>query len=89
MVQFTEELRQIARTVEAFVDNEVEPFANQIEEEDRVPEHLLDKAKQLGLYGMGIPKSTADSVLMFSASAWSWKNWAAPITDSFRAMSGL
>jgi acyl-CoA dehydrogenase len=55
-MKFSEELRQIARTVEEFVDHEVEPYANQIEEEDHVPEHLLDKAKQLGLFGMGIPE---------------------------------
>lgn len=56
MVQFPEELRQIARTVQEFVNSEVEPFARQIEEEDHVPERLLEKAKQLGLYGMGIPE---------------------------------
>ncbi|WP_018133079.1 acyl-CoA dehydrogenase family protein [Effusibacillus pohliae] len=56
MVQFSEELRQIARTVEEFVDNEVEPYANLIEEEDYVPGHVLEKAKRLGLYGMGIPE---------------------------------
>lgn len=56
MVQFSEELRQIARTVQEFIDNEAEPYAQQIEEEDHVPEHLLEKAKQLGLYGMGIPE---------------------------------
>ncbi|UOF89011.1 acyl-CoA dehydrogenase family protein [Fodinisporobacter ferrooxydans] len=56
MIQFSEELQQIARTVQKFVDNEVEPYANQIEETDHVPEHLLESAKQLGLYGMGIPE---------------------------------
>jgi acyl-CoA dehydrogenase len=56
MVQFSEDLLQIARTVKEFVDHEVEPLANQIEEEDRVPEHLLEKAKKLGLYGLGIPE---------------------------------
>lgn len=56
MVQFPEELLQIARTVKEFVDKEVEPLANQIEEEDRVPEHLLEKAKKLGLFGLGIPE---------------------------------
>ncbi|MFC4770274.1 acyl-CoA dehydrogenase family protein [Effusibacillus consociatus] len=56
MIQLSEELSQIARTVQEFVDNEVEPYAQQIEEEDHVPEHLLEQAKQLGLYGMGIPE---------------------------------
>jgi acyl-CoA dehydrogenase len=56
MIAFSEELQQIARTVQEFVDHEVEPYANEIEETDHVPEHLLEKAKQLGLYGMGIPE---------------------------------
>lgn len=55
-MQFSDELLQMARTVKEFADQEVEPLANQIEEEDRVPEHLLDQAKQLGLFGLGIPE---------------------------------
>lgn len=55
-MNFTEELQQMAITVQEFIDTEVEPFAQQIEEEDHVPEKLLEKAKALGLYGMGIPE---------------------------------
>lgn len=56
MIAFSRELQQIAKTVKNFADNEVEPYANQIEEEDQVPGHLLEQAKQLGLFGMGIPE---------------------------------
>ncbi|RMB03895.1 acyl-CoA dehydrogenase [Thermoactinomyces vulgaris] len=56
MITFPDELRQIAKTVKDFVENEVEPYANRIEEEDQVPGHLLEKAKQLGLFGLGIPE---------------------------------
>ncbi|MGA8941836.1 MAG: acyl-CoA dehydrogenase family protein [Thermoactinomyces sp.] len=56
MIAFSRELHQIAKTVRNFAEKEVEPYANQIEEENRVPEHLLKQAKQLGLFGMGIPE---------------------------------
>ena len=56
MTTFSDELRQIAKTVKDFVEQEVEPYANQIEKQDQVPRHLLEQAKQLGLFGMGIPE---------------------------------
>ncbi|MEW6661780.1 MAG: acyl-CoA dehydrogenase family protein [Bacillota bacterium] len=51
-----EELRQIGAMVREFVENEVEPYAQQIEDEDRIPEHIINKAKELGLLGMSIPE---------------------------------
>lgn len=56
MIMFSPELQQMAKTVKDFADNKVEPYANQIEEEDQVPGHLLEKAKALGLFGIGIPQ---------------------------------
>ena len=50
------EIEQIRQMVRNFVENEVEPFAQQIEEEDRIPEHLIAQAKELGLFGMSIPE---------------------------------
>lgn len=44
------------RTIRDFVEHEVEPLAMQIEEEDRVPDHILDKSKELGLFGLSIPE---------------------------------
>jgi len=50
------EIEQIRQMVRNFVENEVEPFAQQIEDEDRIPEHLIAQAKELGLFGMSIPE---------------------------------
>ena len=52
----TDELLQMKTMMRSFVENEVEPYAQIIEDEDRIPEHLIDKAKELGLFGMSIPE---------------------------------
>ncbi|MCL6638476.1 MAG: acyl-CoA dehydrogenase family protein [Firmicutes bacterium] len=52
----SEEIRDMKRTLRDFVDNEVDAYAMQIEEEDRIPQQLIDKAKEMGLFGMSIPE---------------------------------
>lgn len=39
-----------------FVEKAVEPCAQQIEEEDAIPQHLVEQAKALGLFGISIPE---------------------------------
>ncbi|AWD66700.1 acyl-CoA dehydrogenase family protein [Priestia aryabhattai] len=55
-VALTEEMQQMKSMIRNFVEKEVEPFAQQIEEEDAIPEHLVEKAKDLGLFGISIPE---------------------------------
>ena len=50
------EIEQMKQMVRNFVENEVEPYAQQIEEEDAIPNHLIEQAKELGLFGMSIPE---------------------------------
>lgn len=52
----SEEMQAMKRTIREFVDGEVDAYARQIEEEDRVPEHLIQKAREMGLFGMSIPE---------------------------------
>lgn len=52
----SDEIRDMKRTIRDFVDNEVEPCAQQIEEEDHIPQHLIDQAMEMGLFGMSIPE---------------------------------
>lgn len=54
--QLSKELQELKRAVRHFVDQEVEPYASQIEEDDHVSEALLDKAKEMGLFGLSIPE---------------------------------
>lgn len=56
MADITDEMLQMKTMVRNFVENEVEPYAQQIEDEDKIPEHLIEKAKELGLFGMSIPE---------------------------------
>lgn len=56
MAHITEEMLQMKTMVRNFIENEVEPYAQQIEDEDKIPEHLVEKAKELGLFGMSIPE---------------------------------
>lgn len=51
----SEEIRDMKRTLREFVDNEVDACGQQIEEDDKIPQHLIDKAKAMGLFGMSIP----------------------------------
>ncbi|MDE5415106.1 acyl-CoA dehydrogenase family protein [Alkalihalobacterium chitinilyticum] len=57
MSLLTDENLQMKLMIRSFVENEVEPYAQQIEEEDRIPEHLIEKAKELGLFGISIPEA--------------------------------
>lgn len=54
--KLTSEIEQIKKMVRNYVDKEVEPYAQQIEEEDKIPQHLIEMAKDLGLFGMSIPE---------------------------------
>jgi acyl-CoA dehydrogenase len=51
-----QEIEQMKQMVKNFVEKEVEPFAQQIEDEDRIPQHLIEQAKELGLFGISIPE---------------------------------
>ena len=56
MAKITDEMLQMKTMIRNFVENEVEPYAQQIEDEDKIPEHLIEEAKELGLFGMRIPE---------------------------------
>lgn len=49
------EIRQLQMVVRDFVRDVVEPVAQVIEEEDRIPEDVVEQAKELGLFGLSIP----------------------------------
>src|SRR5699024_3701661 len=42
--------------IKNFADKEVDPYSQQIEDEDALPQHLIEKAKELGLFGISIPE---------------------------------
>jgi acyl-CoA dehydrogenase len=53
---FSEEIESIRRIVREFVENEVEPVAHLIEENNEIPPEIVEKAKEMGLFGLSIPE---------------------------------
>lgn len=54
--QFSEEIESLKEIVRKFVKEEVEPVANQIEEENAIPPYLVSMSKELGLFGLSVPE---------------------------------
>jgi acyl-CoA dehydrogenase len=56
MDELPEEVRVMRDTIRRFVDEELDPIADQVEEEDRIPDHIVERMRELGLFGMVIPE---------------------------------
>ncbi len=50
-----EDVRPVLDTVRRFVRQELEPIGEQVEEEDRIPDAVVDAMRDLGLFGLAIP----------------------------------
>ena len=55
-VEITEEHELFRKMIREFVEKEVEPKAMEIEKNNEIPEELFERAKELGLFGVGIPE---------------------------------
>lgn len=53
---FEEDLLALKRNVREFIQSEVEPLAMQIEEEDKIPENIIQLSREMGLFGLSIPE---------------------------------
>jgi acyl-CoA dehydrogenase len=51
-----ESLEELRAQMRAFVETEIEPLSNEIEETDSIPDSLAKKISEMGLSGMGVPK---------------------------------
>lgn len=52
----TEEQNMIKTMVREFRKNEIEPIAAKLDQEARIPDYLLKKYAEMGLFGMTVPK---------------------------------
>jgi alkylation response protein AidB-like acyl-CoA dehydrogenase len=52
---FTDEQKMLKDMVKKFVENELKPLAEKIDEEEKIPRELIDKMAQLGLLGIAFP----------------------------------
>lgn len=50
------ELLEMKKSIRDFVDETVDPLADQIEREDKIPDHIMQMCKELGLFGLSIPE---------------------------------
>ena len=51
-----ENLRMVVDTVRRFVKQDLEPISRQVEEEDHIPEEIVQTMRELGLFGLSIPE---------------------------------
>jgi acyl-CoA dehydrogenase len=56
MEELPEEVRVMRDTIRRFVEEELDPIADRVEEEDRIPDHIVERMRELGLFGMVIPE---------------------------------
>ncbi|MFJ9009784.1 acyl-CoA dehydrogenase family protein [Streptomyces canus] len=75
--------RLVVRTVREFVDKDVRPVVRELEHSDTYPEQLIERMKELGVYGLAIPEeyggnavSTPCFVLVTEELARGWMSLA-------------
>ncbi|MGY1795867.1 acyl-CoA dehydrogenase family protein [Geodermatophilus sp. SYSU D00525] len=56
MTTLSPEERDVVATVRAFVDREVRPVARELEHADTYPGALIERMKQLGVFGLAVPE---------------------------------
>jgi alkylation response protein AidB-like acyl-CoA dehydrogenase len=53
---FTDEQKELRRTVKRFVDEELRPAADRIDKEHEIPRHIIDTMAELGFLGLVFPE---------------------------------
>src|SRR6266446_10369441 len=56
MITLNEEQQQILITIHRFVEREVKPVASEMEHRNEYPHALVERMKELGLFGATIPQ---------------------------------
>ncbi len=54
--ELPESLRLIKETIRRFIKTELEPISQKVEEEEKIPEEIVQKMRELGLFGVSIPE---------------------------------
>jgi acyl-CoA dehydrogenase len=54
--ELPENLRLMRDTARRFVRNELEPISQKVEEEEKIPESVVQKMREMGFFGMSIPE---------------------------------
>ena len=51
-----ENIRLMRDTVQKFVKNDLEPISQKVEEEEKIPENIVQKMRDMGFFGLSIPE---------------------------------
>ncbi len=51
-----ENIRLMRDTVQQFVKNDLEPISQKVEEEEKIPENIVQKMRDMGFFGLSIPE---------------------------------
>jgi len=54
--EMPENLRIMQDTIRRFVNQDLEPISQKVEEEDQIPEEIVQQMRELGLFGLSIPE---------------------------------
>jgi acyl-CoA dehydrogenase len=54
--EMPENLRMMQDTIARFVKQDLEPISQKVEEEDQIPEDIVQQMRELGLFGLAIPE---------------------------------
>ncbi|HEV7653374.1 MAG TPA: acyl-CoA dehydrogenase family protein [Mycobacteriales bacterium] len=63
MNELTEDETAIVALVREFVDRDVKPVVRELEHENTYPEKLIERMKQLGIFGLAIPAPWGEAVV--------------------------
>src|ERR1051325_11579979 len=61
--ELTEDEAAIVALVREFVDRDVKPAVRELEHADTYPEELIERMKQLGVFGLAIPSPWGDAAV--------------------------
>jgi acyl-CoA dehydrogenase len=54
--EFPENLRLMRDTARRFVKNDLEPISQKVEDEEKIPENIVQKMREMGFFGLSIPE---------------------------------
>src|SRR5439155_22568784 len=57
IAELTDVQKEIVATVRDFVEKDVIPVANELEHKDEYPAEIVEKMKEIGLFGLKIPEA--------------------------------
>jgi alkylation response protein AidB-like acyl-CoA dehydrogenase len=55
-IEMTDEHELFRKSIREFAESKVRPYVQKVEETNEIPQSIIDGARELGLYGVGVPE---------------------------------